>query len=60
MDEGSGSGEHGGVSTEDGGVSLTLLTVGLVDGNLGGVLHGLRGHSGVDGGDKGLGVEGRC
>merc|ERR1719339_624928 len=59
MDEGSGSGEDGGVSTEDGGVSLTLLTVGLLGGgNLGGVLHGLGGHSGVDGGDQRLGVEG--
>merc|ERR1740119_18016 len=70
MDKGSGSGEHGGVSTEDGGVSLTLLTVGLLGGhsgevgglgggNLRSVLHGLRGNSGVHGGDKGLGVEGR-
>merc|ERR1740128_1230706 len=52
MDEGSGSGGHGGVSTEDGGVSLALLTVGLLGGhsgevgglgggNLRGVLHGL-------------------
>merc|ERR1712127_1011053 len=70
MDEGSGSGEHGGVSTEDGGVSLALLTVGLLGGhsgevgglgggNLRGVLHGLRGNSGVHGGDKGPGVESR-
>merc|ERR1740128_213036 len=35
MDEGSGSGEHGRVSTEDGGVSLTLLTVGLLGGHSG-------------------------
>merc|ERR1740119_5107 len=67
MDKGSGSGEHGGVSTEDGGVSLTLLTVGLLGGhsgevgglgggNLRGVLHGPRGDTVVDGSHRQPGV----
>merc|ERR1719474_1571619 len=70
VDEGGGGAEDGGVAGQHGGVSLTLLTLaglgggnsgqvgGLGLGNLGGVLHGLRGHAGVDGRHQGLGVEG--